>query len=244
MVLALGAVFVAVEGPGPTINGWVAARGASAVVAVVLGVAALALLALALNIWHERNTLRQELDGVRPIIKSMPPGLRIGSLAPDFATLDADGATITLDELRSRGLPVALIFGVPGCGPCSSLAPDFVRWQKALVGNVTVALIGIDLYLRYEQAALLTEEGTVNAVYESSPDLARELDELNTLLASYQLHATPTAVIVTAEGTIASATVHGRPAIEELLHLTAARRGAPGVAVGSATDHSMRNIAV
>ena len=96
VVLALGAGFVAVEGPGPTINGWVAARGASDVVAVALGVVALGLLALVLNFWHERQRLQTELDRVGPIASSIPPGLPIGTPAPDFTIRDVDGATLAL----------------------------------------------------------------------------------------------------------------------------------------------------
>jgi hypothetical protein len=68
-------------------------------------------------------------------------------------------------------------------------------------------------------------------VYERDPVLAEEADELNGVLAAYRLTATPSAVLVTPEGTIASATVDGRLAIEALIRLAVTRRGAPGLRV-------------
>ncbi len=47
-------------------------------------------------------------------------------------------------------------------------------------------------------------------VYEHDPDLAADWDEPDVVFASYRLKATPAAVLVTPEGTIASATVDGK----------------------------------
>jgi len=59
-------------------------------------------------------------------------------------------------------------------------------------------------------------------LYESDPAFAAGVDELYELFARFRLVATPSAVVVTPEGTIGSATVDGRPAIEALIRRTAA----------------------
>jgi thiol-disulfide isomerase/thioredoxin len=229
----LGAVsiFAIAAGPGPTINGWVEARTAAELVAVLLGVAVLSLLATCFYLWRDRRRFRAAIAGAGS--GATEPGLPFGTLAPNFSTKGLDGETFTLEELRSRGRPVALVFGSPGCGPCSAIAPDLPRWQETLAGTLTIGIVGVGTYLRYERAA--AELGvSVKEVYDRDSHLAREVDELHELLATYRVHATPGAVIVTPEGTVASATVDGRPAIEALIHLVASRRGAIGLATSQA----------
>jgi uncharacterized membrane protein YphA (DoxX/SURF4 family)/thiol-disulfide isomerase/thioredoxin len=225
-VLAALAVFVATAGPGPAI----VEHGASAAIALLLGAATCALLALALQLWRERGGLREQLTAARRIAAAVPPGLGVGAPAPSFSVRGANGDPVTLDDLRARGRPVALVFCAQGCGPCSALAPELPRWQAALAGTLTIGLVGVDTYLRYEEAAGPTG-ATVQEVYDRDPVLAEEADELNGVLAAYRLTATPSAVLVTPEGTIASATVDGRLAIEALIRLAVTRRGAPGLQV-------------
>lgn len=224
--LAAPAVFVVAAGPGSAI----AAGGASASVALLLGVATCSLLALVLHLRRERGRLREELTAARRIAAAVPPGLAVGALAPTFSVRGANGDRVTLDDLRSRGQPVALIFCAQGCGPCSAMVPDLPRWQVALADTITIGLVGVHTYLRYEDAAAPTG-ASVQEVYARDPELAAEADELNAVLAEYRLTATPSAVLVTPEGTIASATVDGRLAIEALLRLAVIRRGVPGLQV-------------
>jgi thiol-disulfide isomerase/thioredoxin len=161
---------------------------------------------------------------------AVPPGLGVGALAPGFSIPGANGETVSLDDLLSRGKPVALIFAAPGCGPCSVLAPELARWHQAVSGTLTLGLVGMDTYLRYEEVAA-RNGASVSETYEQHADLAAEADQLNAVFASYRLSATPSAVLVTPEGTIASATVDGRPAIEALIRLALNGRGAAGLRV-------------
>ena len=34
-----------------------------------------------------------------------------------------------------------LLFTDPGCGPCNALLPDIAKWQRELVGALTIGLI-------------------------------------------------------------------------------------------------------
>jgi uncharacterized membrane protein YphA (DoxX/SURF4 family)/peroxiredoxin len=226
----LGAVaaFVIVAGPGSASDVGVAAGGGSEPVELLLAASTFSLLVISLHLWRERRRLRADLGGLQTIAGAVPPGLTVGAPAPGFAVRSVNGDTFTLDDLRSQGHPVALIFGAAGCGPCSAMAPELARWRETLAGRLTIGLVGIGTNLRYEHAAAL-DGATLRAVYERDPELAAESDHLDTVLAAYRLRATPSAVLVTPEGTIASATVDGRQAIEALIRLAVERRGAVGV---------------
>jgi uncharacterized membrane protein YphA (DoxX/SURF4 family) len=226
----LGAVaaYVIVAGPGSASDVGVGAGGSSETVELLLAASTFSLLVISLHLWRERRRLRADVEGLRTIADAVPPGLTVGAPAPGFAVRGANGDTFTLDDLRSHGHPVALIFGAAGCGPCSALAPELARWRETLAGRLTIGLVGIGTNLRYEQAAA-RDGGSLREVYERDPQLAEEVDHLDAVLASYRLRATPSAVLVTPEGTIASPTVDGRPAIEALIRLAIGRRGAVGV---------------
>src|SRR3954467_5078738 len=152
--LAAPAVFVVAAGPGSAI----AKEGVSAAIAMLLGASTCVLLALSLELWRQRRHLRQQLTGARQAAAAVPPGLRVGAPAPSFSVRGANGDTLTLDELRAHGQPVALVFCAQGCGPCSALAPEFPRWQAALADPLTIGLVGVETYLRYEEAAGPTGE--------------------------------------------------------------------------------------
>ena len=217
--LAILAAFVAVRGPGPSITGWLADRSAAELVAIGTGIATLALVAVSLRTWWQNRRLSRQLAAAREALAAVPPGLPVGAMAPEFAVPDVDGGTLTLTSLRSRGLPVALVFSRPGCGPSENLLPDLVSWKETLAHRLTIGLVGQGDVARYEAKG---GQPLVEAL-ERDPEFARAVEDLFGVFAAYRLNATPSAVILTPEGTIASATVHGRPAIEALLRLNLAR---------------------
>jgi thiol-disulfide isomerase/thioredoxin len=227
--VALGAVAVValVAGPGPAINGWSSAHGASQGVVAGLAVAVVALVGSAVHFWNENRRLRSEVADAQEAIRAIPPGLPAGSLAPSFAIPAGAEGELTLEALRAGGRPIVLIFTRPGCGPCATLSPELAHWRDALRGSLTVGVVGLSQTQWFvdEQERLGL---TMQEVMDRNEALARETDEVHKVLASYRVQATPSAVIVTPEGTIASATVDGRLAIEALIRLTLAGRGVAG----------------
>jgi thiol-disulfide isomerase/thioredoxin len=208
-------------GPGPALDSWVAARSAAELVAVGTTAAAIVLAVFALETWRENRRLRDQLAVAGT--PGVPPGLRVGMVAPDFTVPDEDGATIALDSLRARGLPVALVFVAAGCGPCEALLPELERLQTTVADRLTLAFVGRGSIAHYEQ--LQTAQGgdlMLGDARTDNPDLQHELDDLVEVFSSYRLRGTPSAVVVSPEGTIASATVDGRPAIEALIRLALA----------------------
>jgi peroxiredoxin len=147
--------------------------------------------------------------------------LRVGALAPDFSLPDESGGTMTLGSLLARGQPVALVFVAAGCGPCELFLPDLRRLAKAATDRITIGLLGAHTIARYDNARRRHGNNLmlVDAV-EEDPGLNDDLEELFEVMQAYQTEYSPSAVIVTRAGTIGSAVVDGRPAIEALIRLT------------------------
>jgi peroxiredoxin/uncharacterized membrane protein YphA (DoxX/SURF4 family) len=221
IALAALAVVVVGWGPGPEIGSWVDARSAAELVAVATGAAALALLLIAPPMWLENRRLRTDLAAADDRLKRIPPGLRVGSLAPEFSLPDGEGGTMTLSSLLRPGKPVVLVFTIAGCGPCEPMLPSLRRLQEIAADRVTIGLIGIHSIKHYDR--MIEAHGgdlrLADAVVED-PSLEREIDETGDVAHLYDIHDSPGAVAVTAAGTIASTVVSGRPAVEALIRLT------------------------
>jgi thiol-disulfide isomerase/thioredoxin len=127
-------------------------------------------------------------------------GLPVGARAPAFSLVDLGGSAVTLSDVLAKG-PGMLFFSNPNCGPCAGLMPDVARWQEEYRDSVSIFVIS---------------EGTIEA--------NRRKDGVNVLLQrerevaeAYQAWGTPAAVIVSADGTIATALAQGRDAIVDSL---------------------------
>jgi peroxiredoxin len=228
VLLAAVAGLVVIWGPGPAVNSWTDAQGSAELVAVVAAIAALALAAVVVSMWLESREMRRDLSEAQDQLRRIPAGLRVGSLAPEFSLPDGEGGTMSLSSLVARGRPVALVFTAAGCGPCEPIIPELRRLQRVAGDTITVAMVGINTIERYERAreAHGGKLALVDAL-EEDPGLQAELDQLMKVFQSYQVPHSPSAVIVSPEGTIASTTVSGRLAIEVLIRRTMAGVVAP-----------------
>ena len=134
-----------------------------------------------------------------------PTGLPLGSPAPNFTLGGLHGETLTLDALRAATKPVMLVFTDPKCGPCNALLPDIGRWQREHANTLSVALIS---------------QGTADANRKKSSEHGLThvlIQEKREVAEAYDAVATPTAVLVAADGTIASYPAAGAGAIHALL---------------------------
>jgi peroxiredoxin len=132
-------------------------------------------------------------------------GLPVGSPAPAFELAAVDGGSVSLGGLRSPGLPVLLVFSDPGCGPCNALLPEIGDWQRDHAERLTIALVS---------------RGSIEANQEKSKthELSRVLLQKDREVAkAYAAHGTPSAILISPDGQIASALAGGPPAIRELL---------------------------
>jgi hypothetical protein len=229
VALAALAAFVAVRGPGPSITAWVGDRSALELVALGAGILAAALLAWALRMWWVNRALRRHLVELHEVADAIPPGLPVGAMAPDFEVMDVDGDTLTLRSLRARGLPIALLLTPAGCGSSENVLPELERLQEVAKERLTLGFVGRGSISLYRAGG----ETLLRDAVEQDPVLAEEMDKLLEFAVAYRMFDTPSAVILTPEGTIASATVTGRLAIEALLRVTMVR-AAPSTATALA----------
>src|SRR5581483_10625096 len=186
-------------------------RTAAELVATATGIAAVVLAGVAFSLWRDRQDLRMRLGNARKEIDLFPPGLPVGSMAPDFTLSSTSGREISLEQLRQRGRPVGLVFVSPECGPCSELFPEVRRWHEVLSDDITLALVSSG-----------SPEDNRKAVGSDAIDVLLQ-DEFE-VATKYRVSATPTAVVVGPDGRIASAPAAGA-AIESLIRLTLRRYG-------------------
>jgi thiol-disulfide isomerase/thioredoxin len=134
-------------------------------------------------------------------------GLPLGTAAPDFELPSLGGARVTLAGLLERGRAVVLVFTDPGCGPCVALAPQVARWQRRHSDELTIAVVE---RLDGSNGDEADEHGRRDLLLQRDREVAD----------AYRAAGTPSAVLVSAEGRIASGVAGGGPAIEGLLART------------------------
>ena len=203
-VLIAGAVFVAARGwhdAGPSATAWLG----EPLAAVVAGLGILAVLqgALFMLLLRRHGHLLARLDVEAP--EPEPAGLPVGSEAPEFELPSLTGEPVTLAALREEGLPVLLLFSDPACGPCSALLPEVARWQQQWDRELVIAVVSnASLDVNRSTAA---EHGLTLVVSQEKHDVS----------LAYGALGTPMAVLVDANGRIASPVAAGEAGIAELV---------------------------
>jgi thiol-disulfide isomerase/thioredoxin/uncharacterized membrane protein YphA (DoxX/SURF4 family) len=211
-VLLAAALVVAIAGSGPAIDDWVSARSAAELVAVGLGILAVAAVLYAWNLRSENKSLSNDLRIARRAgAIGGRFGLPVGSPAPPFELDDVNGDPMPLTRLLTREKPVLLLFMSPWCGPCGSMLPKVRQWQDSLRDRLTVAIISTGTA---EQNENLVEQGLENVLLQEDMEVAD----------IYSVSGTPTAVVVSRDGLIASNLGEMEAAIEPLVRL-ALRQG-------------------
>lgn len=206
-VLAVLAVVLVGHGPGPALDAWIRARSAAELVAVALGVGVGGLAAFCWRLWSERGELRRDLEQLRRATAVLPPGLPVGTPAPDFELRDLSDQPVTLARMRARGLPVLLTFVSPTCSGCELLFPDLARWERSLADRITIAVISRGS--PHDNRPAVDKYGLVNVMLDSDDEV----------MIGYRLTHSPTAVLVTASGEIGSEPAVSDPAISALIRV-------------------------
>ncbi len=98
-----------------------------------------------------------------------------------------------------------LVFTDPGCGPCAELLPEVGRWQQEYAEKLTISLVGRGS--AEENRAEVSEHGVENVLLQEDWEVAD----------AYQVEATPSAVVVSPEGTIGSPMAQGPNEVESLV---------------------------
>ena len=134
-------------------------------------------------------------------------GLPIGAVAPDFELPDMKGRAVSFEQLMMQGRAMLFFFISPTCAPCKALLPEIGKWQDELRGKVDFIFVssgGVE-----ENAEKLNRLGGQVHLLQNK----REVAEL------FKVRWTPTAVLVNADGLIASRLAPGDNAIKSLVEL-------------------------
>jgi uncharacterized membrane protein YphA (DoxX/SURF4 family)/peroxiredoxin len=201
LVLALPAAYVVLAGPGPSLTSWVTSTNATDLWLIVIGALATLATTTSLLLWRENRRLRTA--GGRAT--SAPR--QIGALAPQFSLPSAAGRVVSLQDLLADDRACVLTFVSPGCGPCAALLPELARWHDTVTERLALTLVAP---VEAMQAEALAHEHSLTDVL---------IDQQSTVMHAYGVTATPSAVFVASDGTVRSAPVAGRIAIESLIRL-------------------------
>ncbi len=200
-VLALPAAYVALAGPGPSLTSWVAGTDATDVWLIATSTLAALTTTTSVLLWRENHRLRVT-DGR---VAAAP--LQIGALAPHFTLPSTAGRVVSLQDLLADDRACLLTFVHPGCGGCATLLPELARWHDTICERLALTLV---TSVESMQAERLTREHALTSVL---------IDEQSTVMRAYGVTAVPSAVLVASDGTVRSAPVIGRVAIESLIRL-------------------------
>jgi peroxiredoxin/uncharacterized membrane protein YphA (DoxX/SURF4 family) len=132
-------------------------------------------------------------------------GLPIGAVVPDFELPSIKGELVALGQIRQARMPVLFLFVSPTCNPCKGLVPEFDSWQTELKEKVRLVFISSGTPEENEEKfagrfakQILLQNG-------------REISEL--LRAKW----TPSAILMDADGRVASHIAAGDNAIRDLV---------------------------
>jgi peroxiredoxin len=209
VLLALGGIVIA-WGPGPSVNAWASSRPVAEALAWGFGLLGALVASIAVNLWLENRRLRSA-PAAAPSAPKPPVRLAVDDPAPVFTLPAATGEAISLGALCARGNPVALVFVDSHCGPCQALLPELGRWQNVLGDRLTIAFVSAG----DEDAnrALAGQHGLRDMLLQQDSEI-RE---------AYGSAATPSALIISPGGTVASELANGGAAIESLVRLELGR---------------------
>jgi peroxiredoxin len=142
---------------------------------------------------------------------------RGGTRVASWSLPDPAGERWTLDRLLEPSRPLVLVFSQPACGGCDLLMPAVARWQAELQGQLTIAVVSGGS--RAESSAKARRYGLRRLLVDDRQDIFR----------AYGVTATPSAVLIGNDRTVAAEPALGADEIERLVELASDPRGHPGI---------------
>jgi peroxiredoxin len=136
-----------------------------------------------------------------PEAPAAPRGVPVGGKAPRVNLPDIDGNEVNLDEIRNGR--TALLFWNPGCGFCQRLVDDLKSWEKNKPAGAP--------------QLVLISTGSPEANREHGLDSKILLDQGFRTGEAFGASGTPSAIVIDAEGNVASGLAVGGPDVMNLL---------------------------
>jgi peroxiredoxin len=218
-------------GAGPSAISWLAALSMAQLLGLLGGVLVLSLLAgqwwFLVHLLRQNGRLLVRLEAVEATLAEggsvlapsqngtpvpQAEGLPVGSEAPQFSLSGLHGETLTLEALRSSGKTVMMLFTDPGCGPCNAMLPDVGRWQEEHANKLNLSLVSRGEV--EENKTKAQEHALKNVLLQNNWEVSE----------SYEVRGTPSAVLISADGKIASPVAGGAEGIRGLLSYAVGER--------------------
>jgi thiol-disulfide isomerase/thioredoxin len=131
---------------------------------------------------------------------TIPASTKIGEHAPEIKLPDLQGNTVDLEDFG--GEETLVLFWNPGCGFCEQMLPDLKEWEASAQEGAPKLLV----------VSAGSEEASEGMGLSSTVVLDQQFSAGRAFGAS----GTPSAVLVDAEGKIASEVTVGAPRVLEL----------------------------
>jgi peroxiredoxin/uncharacterized membrane protein YphA (DoxX/SURF4 family) len=222
LLLSASAAVALAGGPGTSATRWLAGLSGGWLAALLLGLALAATLTAAswLSSWLLRRNgqLLLRVDALEtalaaggvPVPSDVPAvlvtgGLAIGTEAPEFELDTLASGRTDLATLRDGTAELMLVFTDPGCGPCTALMPQLAEWQRDQPGGLRTVLIS-----RGDREANLAharEHGLSDVLLQEDREVSQ----------AFRVDATPSAVLISAAGTVTSVPHAGEDQIRALV---------------------------
>jgi thiol-disulfide isomerase/thioredoxin len=132
-----------------------------------------------------------------PVLLSAPVELKIGQPAPSLRLADLSGKIV--DLARFMGRETLVLFWNPNCGFCARMLPDLKRWEEDCPAEAPQLLV--------------VSSGTGEANRAMGLQAPVVLDQTFASGLAFHVRGTPAAVLLDAEGRIASGVASGAPAV-------------------------------
>lgn len=225
VLLAAFALIVILRGPGLDFGSLAlaVARASTPLGLAATGILLVLLVQLILNreIVQQQGRMLERLDRIETAIGSSAYktaeqtalGLSVGSPAPEFSAEALNGEPTTLASLTASRSPVMLLFMNPQCGPCNALSNEAAEWAQLRPAGLEVVIVSEGT--AEDNRAKLADFSPASVVLQKEREVAD----------AYQAWGTPSAVLVAANGVIASAVAQGADAIRALLFEAVAANG-------------------
>jgi len=136
--------------------------------------------------------------------QARPAGPKVGEDAPEIKLPDLSGEPVELGVLK--GEETLVLFWNPGCGFCQQMLPDIKEWEQNMPEGAP--------------KLLFVSAGTEEANRQMGLASTVVLDQQFAAGRAFGAAGTPSAVLVDAEGRVASEVAVGAPAVLELAKAT------------------------
>jgi thiol-disulfide isomerase/thioredoxin/uncharacterized membrane protein YphA (DoxX/SURF4 family) len=203
---------------GPSTIAWLGELSALGLLALAGGLLVLALLGgqwwFLLHLLRQNGRLLVRIEalegGALPSTPSQngyarTEGLPVGTSAPLLTLRNLQGEKVKLDSKLRLDKPAMILFTDPDCGPCNALLPEVGRWQHEHGRKLAITLVSRGD--TEENRAKTQEHGLKDVLLQEDWEASE----------GFRVRGTPSAVLVSLDGTIGSPVAGGPEAIRRLL---------------------------